>query len=271
MSAYLPLVLMSCCCTSCVVSPTVALYLFYAKIAMWISGFMKKLNPLNAVTGVGKKIGKGVKNATRAIGRSAKRTGRALRRSTRRTGRALRRSTRRTGRAFKRFGRKLRIKRIRIRKPRFRIRRRCFSPETPIKLEDGKTVMIKNLKLGDTLINGSVVDAVMKIKNDNDPYYKIYCPSLKSYIQVTGRHYVKHGAKYIQVKNLPNAKLTTKINNVVSCLVTSDHKIPVGNMLFWDWEDNLVPTRQNVDVLLNKIRANRTIKRPSVRSKVSTD
>ena len=258
MSAYLPLVLMSCCCTSCVVSPTVALYLFYAKIAMWIGGFMKKLNPLNAVTGVGKKIGKGVKKVGRKIGRSAKRTGRALRRS-----------TRKTGRAFKRFGRKLRVKRIRIRKP--RIRFRCFSPETPIKLEDGKTVMIKNLKLGDTLINGSVVDAVMKIKNDNDPYYKIYCPSLKSYIQVTGRHYVKHGAKYIQVKNLPNAKLTTKIDSVVSCLVTSDHKIPVGNMLFWDWEDNLVPTRQNVDVLLNKIRANRTIKRPSVRSKVSTD
>ena len=75
----------------------------------------------------------------------------------------------------------------------------------------------------------------------------------------------------ITYKNLPNAKLTTKIDNVVSCLVTSDHKIPVGNMLFWDWEDNLVPTRQNVDVLLNKIRANRTIKRPSVRSKISTE
>ena len=248
MAAYLPLILMSCCCTSCVVSPTVALYLFYAKIMAWIGGFMKKLNPLNAVKGVGKKIGRGIKKVGNKIGRSAKRTGRAFRRS-----------TRRTGRAFKRFGRK------------FRIRRRCFSPETPIKLEDGKTVMIKNLKLGDTLINGSIVDAVMKIKNENDPYYKIYCPSLKSYIHVTGRHYVKHGAKYIQVKNLPNAKLTTKIDNVVSCLVTSDHKIPVGNMLFWDWEDNLVPTRQNVDVLLNKIRANRTIKRPSVRSKISTE
>ena len=265
MAAYLPLILMSCCCTSCVVSPTVALYLFYAKIMAWIGGFMKKLNPLNAVKGVGKKIGKGFKKA----GRGIRKVGNKIGRSAKRTGRAFRRSTRRTGRAFKRFGRKFRVKRIRIRRP--RIRFRCFSPETPIKLEDGKTVMIKNLKLGDTLINGSVVDAVMKIKNENDPYYKIYCPSLKSYIHVTGRHYVKHGAKYIQVKNLPNAKLTTKIDNVVSCLVTSDHKIPVGNMLFWDWEDNLVPTRQNVDVLLNKIRANRTIKRPSVRSKISTE
>jgi hypothetical protein len=250
MAAYLPLILMSCCCTSCVVSPTVALYLFYAKIMAWVYGFMKKLNPLNAVKGVGKKIGKGFKKAGRGIKKVGNKIGRS-------------------GRAFKRFGRKFRVKRIRIRRP--RIRFRCFSPETPIKLEDGKTVMIKNLKLGDTLINGSVVDAVMKIKNENDPYYKIYCPSLKSYIHVTGRHYVKHGAKYIQVKNLPNAKLTTKIDNVVSCLVTSDHKIPVGNMLFWDWEDNLVPTRQNVDVLLNKIRANRTIKRPSVRSKISTE
>ena len=32
---------------------------------------------------------------------------------------------------------------------------------------------MKDLKLGDVLINGSVVKATMKIKNDNDPYYKL--------------------------------------------------------------------------------------------------
>ena len=136
---------------------------------------------------------------------------------------------------------------------------RCFSPETPIQLRNGKMVLIKNIKLGDTLINGSVVDAVMKIKNYNDPYYKIYSPELKKDIYVTGKHYIQDGVKYVQVKNLPNAKPTDKIDDVVSCLVTSDHKIPVGNMVFWDWEDNLIPTKTNVDAIIKKIRHRKTV------------
>ena len=136
---------------------------------------------------------------------------------------------------------------------------RCFSPETPIQLRNGKMVLIKNLKLGDTLINGSVVDAVMKIKNYNDPYYKIYSPELKRDIYVTGKHYIQDGVKYVQVKNLPNAKPTDKVDDVVSCLVTSDHKIPVGNMVFWDWEDNLIPTKTNVDAIIKKIRHRKTV------------
>jgi len=136
---------------------------------------------------------------------------------------------------------------------------RCFSPETPIQLRNGKMVLIKNLKLGDTLINGSDVDAVMKIKNYNDPYYTIYSPELKKDIYVTGKHYIQDGVKYVQVKNLPNAKPTDKIDDVVSCLVTSDHKIPVGNMVFWDWEDNLIPTKTNVDAIIKKIRHRKTV------------
>ena len=139
----------------------------------------------------------------------------------------------------------------------------CFSPETPIKLQNGETVLIKNLKLGDILINDSVVDAVMTIRNTEDPYYTIYDPELKQDIYVTGSHYVKHEHKYIQVMHLPDAKPTTTIDPVVNCLVTSDHKIPVGSRTFWDWEDNLVPTLKNVDTLINKIRVKRSMKRPN--------
>ena len=114
-------------------------------------------------------------------------------------------------------------------------RRRCFSPETSIKLQNGDEVAMKDLKLGDVLVNGSVVKATMKIKNDNDPYYK-----LPGSIHVTGSHYIKDGDKYVQVKDFPGAELTTQTDPVVSCLVTDDHKIPVGDFIFWDWEDNLL-------------------------------
>ena len=201
--------------------------LLFGKVIM---GFFKTLmNPL----GAGKKLikaplkiaGKGV----RAVGRGFKKVGRVF-------------TKRRAGfRRFKRAFRRPRFRRPRFRRPRFRRPRfgRCFAPETPIQLENGKTAMIKNLKLGDTLINGSVVEAVMRIKNYNDPYYKI------GDIHVTGSHYVKYGTKYVQVKNLPTAERTEKIDDVVSCLVTNDHKIPVGGEMFWDWEDNLIPIKTN--------------------------
>ena len=69
----------------------------------------------------------------------------------------------------------------------------------------------------------------------DDPYYK-----LPSDILVTGSHYVKDGDTFKQVKDLPDAEATTQVDSVVYCLVTSDHKIPVGDYIFWDWEDNLV-------------------------------
>jgi len=117
----------------------------------------------------------------------------------------------------------------------FRRRRRCFSPETLIKLQDGNEVAMKDLKLGDVLINGSIVKATMEILNENDPYYK-----LPGDILVTGSHYVKDGDVFKRVKDLEKAERTDKIEKVVYCLVTSDHKIPVGDYIFWDWEDNLV-------------------------------
>ena len=205
--------------------------LLFGKVIM---GFFKTLmNPL----GAGKKLikaplkiaGKGV----RAVGRGFKKAGRGAKKFF---------TKRRAGfRRFKRAFRRPRFRRPRFRRPRFRRPRfgRCFAPETPIQLENGKTAMIKNLKLGDTLINGSVVEAVMRIKNYNDPYYKI------GDIHVTGSHYVKYGTKYVQVKNLPTAERTEKIDDVVSCLVTNDHKIPVGGEMFWDWEDNLIPIKTN--------------------------
>ena len=226
MAAYLPILMMSSMgssCSSSVSSPAIAAIFFWSKVLAWFKGLLSKLNPLNAVKG----IGKGIKKGFKKVGRGFKKFGRGTKKF-----------FRKKRRGFKRFKKAFRI-------------RRCFSPETPIKLQNGKTVMMKNLKLGDILINGSVVDAVMKIKNDNDPYYKI------NDILVTGSHYVKHGGKYVKVKQLPNAKPTHKVGPVVSCLVTSDHKIPVGDMIFWDWEDNLIPTKKNLDAVFNKIRSER--------------
>jgi hypothetical protein len=242
----LPIMMMSSMMSSCsssVSTPAVLAFFFWSRVAAFFGAIAKGLNPFNAVKNVGKTVVGGVKKGAQAIDRGGRKAVKAIGRSAKKTGRAISRSTKKTGRALKKA---FKIKKIRI---------KCFSPETPIKLQNGETVLMKNLKLGDILINGSVVDAVMKIRNENDPYYK-----LPGNIIVTGSHYIRYGGKYIHVKNVPEAKPTGKVDPVVYCLVTSDHKIPVGEYTFWDWEDNLVPTQENVDILINKIKVKRSMK-----------
>ena len=117
----------------------------------------------------------------------------------------------------------------------------CFSPHTLITLENGTRVCIKDLKLGDVLMGGTIVDATMQIGNrSKDLYYKIFSKELDDYIYVTGSHYIKHGEKYVKVCDFPGSIQTEEYDEVLYCLVTSTHKIPVGEYTFWDWEDNLV-------------------------------
>jgi hypothetical protein len=117
----------------------------------------------------------------------------------------------------------------------------CFSGNTPIKLADGKIVPLKCIKLGNTLINGAIVQATMQIKSsEEDPFYKIYSEELEENVFVTGSHHIKCGDKYILVRDFEKAEKLDTVDDILHCLVTSDHTIPVGEFTFWDWEDNLL-------------------------------
>jgi len=245
-AAMMPMMMMSSMassCSSCISSPTLLIWYFYARIAAFIGSYLNPFKAAGKIGGAVKGAAKGVarvgKKAVRGIGRAGKKVGRGISRVGKKAGRGISRVGKKAGRGIKKL---------------FRRRRRCFSPETLVKLRSGKTVTMKNLKLGDVLNNGSIVDAVMKIKNENDPYYK-----LPGDILVTGTHYVKYGGKYIRVKDVPDAKPTGKVDPVVYCLVTSDHKIPVGDYTFWDWEDNLIPTRENVNTIFRKLKSQRSV------------
>jgi hypothetical protein len=96
---------------------------------------------------------------------------------------------------------------------------------------------MKNLKLGDVLVNGSIVKATMQIRNEDDPYYK-----LPGDIFVTGSHYIQNGDSFVRVSKFDGASHTDRVDAIVSCLITSDHRIPVGDYVFWDWEDNNLVT-----------------------------
>ena len=258
--------LVACCCSSSIGGGIFAFLRMRgarAKAAATKRVSRRRPRPSNVRSGGGAAIAararaRAARRAARARARAARRAARARRRAARARARAARMKRfrrRRFGRRFKRrFGRRFRRRGGKVGRGRGRrIRRfRCFAPETAIQLKNGTTRQMKNLELGDVLINGSIVEATMNIRNHNDPYYKI------GDIHVTGSHYVKDGNVYKQVRNFSKAEPTDKVAKVVCCLVTNDHKIPVGDFVFWDWEDNLVPNHiqqpSKITTLRNRIR-----------------
>jgi hypothetical protein len=122
---------------------------------------------------------------------------------------------------------------------------RCFDPETSVKLKNGTIKSMKDLDLGDILENGSIVESVMKIDNKRNPVpmYVIKGEGVnKQDIYVTGSHLVFNDVsqKFIKTEDYFKAKISDKKTDWFSCLITSDHKIQIGNEIFWDWEDHFL-------------------------------
>ena len=126
----------------------------------------------------------------------------------------------------------------------------CFKEDTPIKTKKGNIVKIKDIKLGDTLENGAKVLGTLQLKGDKEnPYYKIWSKKLNSFIYVTGDHKILNKNKnsdvdlkdefenYISVSDYVSSIKTTTYDETLYCLITSNHRIPVGEYTFWDWED----------------------------------
>jgi hypothetical protein len=118
----------------------------------------------------------------------------------------------------------------------------CFHPDTEIELKDGTKCLMKNVKLGDILIDNSSVFSVMKINNiKKENFYKIIDDETNQIIYVTGNHYIfdKDDDEWKFVKNYKKSIEETKIySEWFSCLITSSGQIPIGQYTFWDWEDD---------------------------------
>tara|TARA_B110000971_G_C20039682_1_gene516935 strand:+ start:8908 stop:9801 length:894 start_codon:yes stop_codon:yes gene_type:complete len=119
----------------------------------------------------------------------------------------------------------------------------CFDPDTTLRLKNGETVLIKNIKLGDVLENGSIVDKIIQIDNVRQPEV-IYCIKGKGYdksdIFVTGGHFIfdKNKDSFIPVSKYSDAIECDKTCTWLCNLSTSDNRIVIGTESFWDWDDD---------------------------------
>jgi len=137
------------------------------------------------------------------------------------------------------------------------VRALCFHPETKLDLKNGNKVSMKDVELNSILKNGTRVLSVMKISNLDEngtiieKMYRVkrYIKNNNDndnddndddYILVSGSHliYNPDSKKFVQVKDLPNSEISQVDCDVLSCLITSNHTIPIGDWIFHDWEDN---------------------------------
>ena len=123
------------------------------------------------------------------------------------------------------------------------VRALCFHPDTILDV-CGKDVKMRDIQLGTPLKYNSHVCAVMQInnmdKNNNyiEDLYEIN--TNKQTILVSGSHliYDRKSDDFIHVKDYHDAKLSEHKTEWFSCLITSNHTIPIDNLIFHDWEDN---------------------------------
>ena len=125
------------------------------------------------------------------------------------------------------------------------LRALCFHPDTVLTLKNGKQVKMKEKNLGDVLKNGSVILGTLNLKNTNitdsstysNKLYEIEGGEKNESIYVTGTHLVFDGTKFDYVRNYKYAKESVVNSKELSCLLTSDNKICIGDHVFWDYDD----------------------------------
>jgi hypothetical protein len=140
------------------------------------------------------------------------------------------------------------------------VRALCFHPDTKLTLKNGEIKSMKDIPLNSILQNGTRVCAVMQISNldeNNAIIEKMYRVKRNLSnndnegdcdILVSGSHLIYNPdiKQFVHVKDLPMSEVTEIDCNVLSCLITSDHTIPIGEWIFHDWEDSNGSAPKNI-------------------------
>ena len=111
-------------------------------------------------------------------------------------------------------------------------------------MSEGMICSLQELGLEDSSDGIEIIDEELALK------YKLGTPGsillqLNDYIYVTGEHKIFNTDNtdnslldnYIPVKDYKDAIKTGAFDNVLYCLITDNHQIPIGEFTFWDWED----------------------------------
>jgi hypothetical protein len=129
---------------------------------------------------------------------------------------------------------------------------RCFDENTLVPLFNGHNKYIKDINVGDFLLDGSYVTAKIKVTSKNLNMYKI------NNVIVSESHLIKYKNNWIRVKKHPKAKMIYYNKPYLYCLNTSNKVIELSGLIFSDWDEiddikfnNLIEQNKNIQNLEN--------------------
>ena len=107
----------------------------------------------------------------------------------------------------------------------------CFDEDTVIKLENGLSQKISQLKVGDRIYLGGKITSIIKSKHNNDVY------NYKDEI-VSGEHLVFDHQQWKKVKDCPDSQKINYSKEFLYCLSTENNQIVTeNNIIFRDFDE----------------------------------
>jgi hypothetical protein len=116
----------------------------------------------------------------------------------------------------------------------------CFHPNTPITMADRTEKRISEIKIGDNILFGKKVRAVLQFDASRIQLYQYQTPNMNNRIIVSGEHWVLENQKWKQVKNSEYI-ISLPLNEnpqYIYCLITENNLIHIHNTIFKDYEED---------------------------------
>ena len=130
----------------------------------------------------------------------------------------------------------------------------CFHKNTSVVMANGSEQHICSLKLGDTLLNGNIVEGVVEVPGQ--ALYDIDGVLVSGYHRV----YDEEKTEWVYVMNYPGAKKSDKWESTLWTLITSGREIIVkptrttGTIRFQDWEE--IPDTEQASMMWEIVARN---------------
>jgi hypothetical protein len=108
---------------------------------------------------------------------------------------------------------------------------RCFDEFTLISLQNGTHKYIKDINVGDILLNGSYVTTKLKVTSVGMQMYKL------NNVIVSGSHLVYYNNAWIRIEQHPKTEQIKYCKPYLYCLNVSDKNININGIVFSDWDE----------------------------------
>jgi hypothetical protein len=134
----------------------------------------------------------------------------------------------------------------------------CFDPDTEVSILNKGKLCVKDVKTGDIFTNGSKVTATFSFLADGQPMV-----TLPGGIRVSTNHYIQYKGKWIRSDEhpdaIPIAPWSGGTQRPLICFNTSDHRIPVGDYVFLDYDETELADKETMKWVESRMNARESI------------